>query len=72
MSARTADVDYGVGSCSPGGSIFPLRRPYPLRTHYRANEHRKRTSCGKSVDKARWSDDPRKIDCVNCRREEMW
>jgi hypothetical protein len=66
------DVDCGVGSCSPGGSVLPLRRPYAVRMHYRANEHRPRVSCDRKADKVKWSNDPGAVTCVQCIRAEMW
>jgi hypothetical protein len=66
------DVDYGVGSCSPGGSVFPLRRPYPVRLHYRANEHRPRVSCDRESKLVKWSDDPHAVTCAQCRKAELW
>lgn len=69
--SRTRDEDYGVGSCSPGGDVLAPRKRRS-RTHYRANEHRERTSCEKLVGKVKWSDDPRDVDCERCKHAEMW
>jgi hypothetical protein len=72
MASSIAAEDEDIGSCSPGGSIFPLRRPYPVRVHYRANEHRRRVSCDRLADKVKWSDDPRDVSCTMCNKAEMW